>query len=468
MTVTAGSRSGSVGAAGHGHARGRRARVRDGRARRRAWLGVMLDTADCRARSLLSRCSSGVTGSAGPAASTSVGLAAAFRLRLPVPRCCSGYPAAFETLWRGRTLGKAALGLRVVTIEGAPVRFRHAAIRSMLGLFDKYPASARIIGVVTILGRAQPASGRPRGGHDRVAGATGGGGAVAVAVPRAGGPRRTWRRSTCRSSSTTTTAPSVRSCCGRRGCAGGPAERRPGGGLAGRAVAARRRRQGCRPRLFLVCVAAAYQARHCRRPWSPARSSPALGRSGRGRRRCRLRPGRRRRRRPMRAVRRPPPSRPSGRRVRGARLSRSLVGPCHSIAYLDHAATTPMRPEAVAAMLPYLTEHFGNPSGVARRRPRRPGRAGRGPRRRRRRASGASRARSCSPAAAPRPTTWPCSASSRRPAAASVCIGGRAPRRAARRRARRRRGSSPVGADGVVDLDALAARARPTTSPSCR
>jgi len=39
-------------------------------------------------------------------------------------------------------------------------------------------------------------------------------------------------------------------------------------------------------------------------------------------------------------------------------------------AYLDHAATTPMRGEAVAAMLPYLTEHFGNPSGshaVARR-----------------------------------------------------------------------------------------------------
>jgi cysteine desulfurase len=31
--------------------------------------------------------------------------------------------------------------------------------------------------------------------------------------------------------------------------------------------------------------------------------------------------------------------------------------------YLDHAATTPLRPEALAAMLPYLTEHFGNPSG---------------------------------------------------------------------------------------------------------
>lgn len=34
------------------------------------------------------------------------------------------------------------------------------------------------------------------------------------------------------------------------------------------------------------------------------------------------------------------------------------------VAYLDHAATTPMRPEAVAAMLPLLTERFGNPSGT--------------------------------------------------------------------------------------------------------
>jgi cysteine desulfurase len=32
-------------------------------------------------------------------------------------------------------------------------------------------------------------------------------------------------------------------------------------------------------------------------------------------------------------------------------------------AYLDHAATTPLRPEALEAMLPFLTDHFGNPSG---------------------------------------------------------------------------------------------------------
>jgi cysteine desulfurase len=34
--------------------------------------------------------------------------------------------------------------------------------------------------------------------------------------------------------------------------------------------------------------------------------------------------------------------------------------------YLDHAATTPMRAEAVEAMLPFLTEQFANPSGSHR------------------------------------------------------------------------------------------------------
>jgi cysteine desulfurase len=34
-----------------------------------------------------------------------------------------------------------------------------------------------------------------------------------------------------------------------------------------------------------------------------------------------------------------------------------------ALTYLDHAATTPMRPEAVAAMAPFLQGTFGNPSG---------------------------------------------------------------------------------------------------------
>lgn len=61
-----------------------------------------------------------------------------------------GYPAAFETLWRGRTLGKAALGLRVVTVEGAPIRFRHAAIRSIFQLIDKFLSSGSV-GVLAML-----------------------------------------------------------------------------------------------------------------------------------------------------------------------------------------------------------------------------------------------------------------------------------------------------------------------------
>ena len=32
--------------------------------------------------------------------------------------------------------------------------------------------------------------------------------------------------------------------------------------------------------------------------------------------------------------------------------------------YMDHAATTPVRPEVVRAMLPYFSESFGNPSSI--------------------------------------------------------------------------------------------------------
>ena len=61
-----------------------------------------------------------------------------------------GYPVALETLWRGKTVGKAAMGLRVVTTSGLPVRFRHAAIRSILGIVDKWTAAGSI-GVVAVL-----------------------------------------------------------------------------------------------------------------------------------------------------------------------------------------------------------------------------------------------------------------------------------------------------------------------------
>lgn len=47
-----------------------------------------------------------------------------------------GYPIGFETFWRGRTPGKAALGLRVVAKDGSPVRFRHTVVRGFMTLVD--------------------------------------------------------------------------------------------------------------------------------------------------------------------------------------------------------------------------------------------------------------------------------------------------------------------------------------------
>ncbi len=47
-----------------------------------------------------------------------------------------GYPTVFETLSRGKTLGKMAMGLRVVSDDGGPERFRQALIRALAGLFE--------------------------------------------------------------------------------------------------------------------------------------------------------------------------------------------------------------------------------------------------------------------------------------------------------------------------------------------
>jgi uncharacterized RDD family membrane protein YckC len=50
-----------------------------------------------------------------------------------------GYPLTMETLTRGRTLGKLALGLRVVRDDGGPITFRHALVRSLVGLALERP-----------------------------------------------------------------------------------------------------------------------------------------------------------------------------------------------------------------------------------------------------------------------------------------------------------------------------------------
>lgn len=49
-----------------------------------------------------------------------------------------GLPAVVETVTRGRTLGKLALGLRVVRDDGGPITARHALTRALVGWPEIY------------------------------------------------------------------------------------------------------------------------------------------------------------------------------------------------------------------------------------------------------------------------------------------------------------------------------------------
>lgn len=49
-----------------------------------------------------------------------------------------GYTTAIETLTRGKSIGKYALGLRVVRNDGGPIRFRHAFVRALTGIFADF------------------------------------------------------------------------------------------------------------------------------------------------------------------------------------------------------------------------------------------------------------------------------------------------------------------------------------------
>ena len=60
-----------------------------------------------------------------------------------------GYPIIIETIWGGRTLGKAALGLRVVRDDGGPASFSSIFVRELVGyLLEKPGISLGILGAV--------------------------------------------------------------------------------------------------------------------------------------------------------------------------------------------------------------------------------------------------------------------------------------------------------------------------------
>ena len=60
-----------------------------------------------------------------------------------------GYPTAFETLSRGKTLGKMALGIRVIGDDGSPVRFRQALVRALVGVLEIWTIVLAPVGLIT-------------------------------------------------------------------------------------------------------------------------------------------------------------------------------------------------------------------------------------------------------------------------------------------------------------------------------
>lgn len=52
------------------------------------------------------------------------------------------YPTLLETLTRGRSLGKLALGLRTVRDDAGPITFHHALVRALIGFVEIYALQA--------------------------------------------------------------------------------------------------------------------------------------------------------------------------------------------------------------------------------------------------------------------------------------------------------------------------------------
>lgn len=62
-----------------------------------------------------------------------------------------GVPTAVETLSRGRSLGKLAMGIRIVRDDGGPVRLRQALIRALLGVLELWMFAGGIAVVASLV-----------------------------------------------------------------------------------------------------------------------------------------------------------------------------------------------------------------------------------------------------------------------------------------------------------------------------
>lgn len=65
--------------------------------------------------------------------------------------CLIVAPAAVETLTRGKSLGRLAVGARIVRNDGGAIGFRHAFIRALTGSLEIYSTFGGIAGLVGLL-----------------------------------------------------------------------------------------------------------------------------------------------------------------------------------------------------------------------------------------------------------------------------------------------------------------------------
>lgn len=60
-------------------------------------------------------------------------------------------PTTVETLTRGRSLGKLAVGIRVVRDDGGPVRFRQALVRALVGVLELWLTMGSVALITSIV-----------------------------------------------------------------------------------------------------------------------------------------------------------------------------------------------------------------------------------------------------------------------------------------------------------------------------
>jgi uncharacterized RDD family membrane protein YckC len=65
----------------------------------------------------------------------------------------TGYKIVGESLWRGQTLGKRVMRLRVIDAEGMRLRFSQVALRNLLRVVDMLPALYLLGGLIVLFSR---------------------------------------------------------------------------------------------------------------------------------------------------------------------------------------------------------------------------------------------------------------------------------------------------------------------------